>query len=290
MGKEILIPESEVRKIVRLVGRIADMQGSRPAKRRALMTGLSKMIDADAWAWIVSRAADEHDNPAVAYFQHGGYTDEQVARDAQIMQNRKSTPVEYRALNQLRLTHKRFTRRWDQLVTPEEWYGPRNRQILEALGFEHVMYCVKVLDDKGLFSGIALKRRTGRSNFTPVEQRIAHIVTGEIDWLHGDENLFSVAQQVHPLPPSQRTVLMLLMEGNNKPKIAATLGCSYNTVKDHVKAIYAHFKVHNIAELFRHFRVSDGQDVVRAPARRRRASPPDRVIDVARRDCYCWHR
>ncbi len=275
MRKDTLIPESEVRRIVRLVGRVADMEGSRPAKRRALMTGLAKMIDADAWAWIISRAADEHDNPAVAYFQHGGYTDEQAARSAQIMQDRQNTPVEYQALNRLRLTSKRFTRRWDQLVTPEEWYGPRNRRILEALGFEHVLYCVKVLDDSGLFSGITLKRRTGRRNFTPLEQRIAHIVTGEIDWLHGEESLHSVARRVHPLPPSQRTVLMLLMEGHNKPRIAAKLGCSYNTVKDHVKAIYAHFKVHNVAELFRHFRAGDGQDVVGHPHGLAEPDPPN---------------
>ncbi len=261
MSEETLIPDSEVRKIVRIVGQVADMEGSRSTKRRALMNGLAAMIDADAWAWIISRAADDHNNPAVAYFQHGGYTDEQVARYAQIMQDRDNTPVEYQALNQLRFTNKRFTRRWDQLVTPEQWYGPRNRQILDALGFEHVMYCVKVLDDSGLFSGITLKRRTGRPNFTPLQQRIAHIVTGEIDWLHGDENLHTVTQQVHPLPPSQRTVLMLLMEGNNKPKIAKKLGCSYNTVKDHVKAIYAHFKVHSTAELFHHFRAGDRQDV-----------------------------
>ncbi len=261
MGREALVPEAEVRKIVRLVGKIADMGGTRSERRRALMTGLADLVDADAWAWIISRAADDHDNPAVASFQHGGYTDEQVARYAQIMQDRENTPVEYQALNQLRLAKKRFTRRWDQLVTPEDWYGPRNRQILDALGFEHVMYCVRVLDDSGLFSGITLKRRAGRLNFTPLEQRIAHIVTGEVEWLHADENLYQVTRQVHPLPPSQRTVLMLLMEGNNKPKIAEKLGCSYNTVKDHVKAIYAHFNVHSVAELFHHFRAGDGLDL-----------------------------
>ncbi len=260
MDEETLIPESEVRNIVRLVGRIADMEGSRPAKRRALMNGLAEMIGADAWAWIISRAADDHNNPAIAYFQHGGYTEEQVARYVQIMQDRENTPVEYHALNQLRFTSKRFTRRWDQLVTPEEWYGPSNTQILDALGFEHVMYCVNVLDDSGLFSGITLKRRTGRPNFTPLQQRIAHIVTGEIGWLHRDENLSGVTREVHPLPPSQRSVLMLLMEGNNKPKIAQKLGCSYNTVKEHVKAIYTHFNVHSTAELFHHFRAGDGLD------------------------------
>lgn len=261
MSTDTLIPESEVRKIVRLVGEVAEMPARRPAKRRALMTGLAEMVDADAWAWMISRAAGNNDNPAVASFQHGGYSEEQVGRYIQFMQDRQNTPIEYAALNRLRLSKKRFTRRWDQLVAAEEWYGPRNRRMLEMLGFEHVMYSVSVLDDDGLFSGIALKRKMGRKNFTPLEQRIAHIVTGEIQWLHYDENLDGVTTQIRPLPPSQRSVLMLLMEGNNKPSIAAKLGCSYNTVKDHVKAIYTHFNVHSTAELFRRFMAGDGHDV-----------------------------
>lgn len=57
--------------------------------------------------------------------------------------------------------------------------------MLETLGFEHVMYSVKVLDDDGFFSGITLKRKTGRSNFTPLEQRIVHIVIGIVSGVLG---------------------------------------------------------------------------------------------------------
>lgn len=256
-----LLPEAVVRDIVRLVGQVAGMRAARAAKRRALMDGLTKMIDADAWAWIISRAADDNNNPAVAHFQHQGYSDEQLSLYIRLMQDRQNTPVEYEALNQLRRSQRRFTRRWDQLVTAKEWYGPRNRKLLQVIGFEHVMYSVRVLDDDGLFSGISLKRKAGRANFTLLEQRIAHILTSEIDWLHYDENLDGVTKQVRPLPPSRRTVLMLLMEGHSKPQIAGKLGCSYNTVKEHVKAIYAHFNVHSTAELFHRFMAGDGHDV-----------------------------
>lgn len=261
MEPEMLIPEAQVRQMVRLVGEVADVRATRSAKRRILMTGLADMVGADAWGWIISRAADDNNNPAVAAFQHGGLSEEQIGRYAQLMQDRQNPPVEYAALNLLRRTKRRFTRRWDQLVTTAEWYGPRNRHLLKVLGFEHVMYSVRVLDDNGFFSGITLKRKVGRENFSPLEQRIAHIVTGEIAWLHYDESLGEVTRQVRPLPPSQRTVLMLLMEGHNKPKIAATLGCSYNTVKDHVKGIYAHFNVHSTPELFRRFMAGDGHDI-----------------------------
>lgn len=260
MEQEILIPEPAVRDIVRLIGRVADMTATRAAKRRALMTGLAKMVDADAWAWMISRAADNNNNPAIAHFQHDGYNDEQLGMYIRLMQDRQNTPVEFSALNQLRRHKRRFTRRWDQLVTAKEWYGPGNRPLLDVVGFEHVMYSVQVLDDDGLFSGISLKRKVGRNNFTALEQRIAHIVTGEIEWLHYDENLDGITRKVRPLPPSRRTVLTLLMEGYSKPQIAAKLGCGYNTIKEHVKAIYAHFNVHSHAELFHRFMAGDGHD------------------------------
>lgn len=68
------------------------------------------MVDADAWGWIISRAASDNDNPAVASFQHGGMSEEQIGRYVQFMQVRRNTPVEYAALNRLRVSKQRFTR------------------------------------------------------------------------------------------------------------------------------------------------------------------------------------
>jgi DNA-binding CsgD family transcriptional regulator len=261
VSDEIPIPESYVRQIVRLLGEVANLRGQLSVKRRALMTGLAAMVHADAWAWIVSRAADDHNNPAVASFLYGGLNGEQFARYARVMQDREKTPVEYRALNRLRLTQSRFTRGWDQLVTAEEWYSPGNRELLASLGFEHVLYSVKVLDDDGLFSGITLKRRMGRSNFTPMERRIVHIVTGEIDWLHYDERSAEVSRKVRPLRPRLRIVLTMLVDGNSIPDTARKLGLSQHTVKDYAKEIYGHFKVNSRAGLLRHFMVGDGGDI-----------------------------
>lgn len=254
------IPEAVVRKIVRLIGKVAEVQGDRAVKRRLLMTELARMVDADAWAWIISRASKDNNNPAVGSFQYAGFSDEQASQYVQLMQDRRNTPVEYAALNRLSRKMTRFTRRSDQLVSPAVWYGPRN-QMLKVLGFEHVMYSVRILDDDGLFSGISLKRKAGRKNFSPIEQRIAHIITGEIEWLHCDKNLAEVTGQIRTLSPRQRTVLMLLMEAFSTKQIAGKLHCSPNTVKDHCKAIYAHFRVPGSRALFRRFRAGDGHDL-----------------------------
>jgi hypothetical protein len=157
-----LIPQSDATAMLRIVSEVAEMDGPLPAKRRALMHRLTLLVDADAWGWIISRALDESNAPAVGAFICGGMDDQQVARYAQIMQDRDYLPVEYAALNQLRRTHSHFTKAWDELVTPEQWYGPANRHVIDGMGFEHVLYSVRVLDKDGYFSGISLKRKKGR--------------------------------------------------------------------------------------------------------------------------------
>jgi DNA-binding CsgD family transcriptional regulator len=260
-----VIHEHDVRSMVRLIGNVAQLNGSISRKKRALMNGLGALVEADAWSWIVSRASTRNDNAAVASFMYEGLSEEQFTQYVRIMQDRTNTPVEYKALNDLRLTHKRFTRSWDQLVTPEQWYGPANRSILDAVGFEHVVYSVQVLDNDGLFSGIALKRRLGRENFSPRQRRMVHVVTGEVSWLHHDDKLASVSHKIRPLPPRLRMVLTLLVDGNSVPQIAKRLNRSPHTIHDYTKEIYQHFAVKTRAGLLRHFISGDGNDVTDAP-------------------------
>ncbi len=261
MGQDGLIAESDVRQIVRLLGEVAQINGLIAVKKRALMEGLSHLVEADAWSWIISRAETENHNPAVGSYLYGGITDQEFGLYARMMQDRKNVPVEYAALNSLRLTHKRFTRSWDQLVKPDEWYGPRNERLIRDLGFEHIMYSVWVLDDDGMFSGICLKHRAGRPKFTPRQRRIVHIVTGEVDWLHYDENLARVTREVRPLAPHLRTVLTLLIDGKSVKEIAGQLALSHHTVAGYTKDIHRHFHVSTRSELLRHFMAGDGADV-----------------------------
>lgn len=261
MGQGEAILECDARRIVRLVGDVAAIGGSLPVKRSALMNGLALLVGADAWSWIISRAADNDNNPAMAAYLHGGISQEQVGRRIQIMQDRTAPPVEYAKLNQLRHTHKHFTRGWDQLVTPEEWYGSQNRERLDAAGFEHVLYSVRILDNDGFFSGISLERRPGQPNFSARERRMVHITTGEIDWLHFNPSLSQPTFQVRQLSPRLRTVLTLFCEGNSPKQIAMTLGLSANTIPGYMKALYKHFGVTTQTELLLRFFSGDGGDL-----------------------------
>jgi hypothetical protein len=186
---------------------------------------------------------------------------EQLARLAQIMQDRDYLPVEYAALNQLRRTQSHFTKGWDELVTSEQWYGPANQRIIDALGFEHVLYSVRMLDQDGYFSGISLKRKKGRTNFTLRERRITHLITGIVSWLHWDPNLAQVTKEVRPLPPHLRTMLLLLVD----PRIPVTtisrrLGIKMDTAKEYAQNLYRHFKVKNRNELLARFLIGEPEN------------------------------
>jgi hypothetical protein len=254
MAEDQLIGESDTTAMLRLLSEVAAIDGPMPSKRLALMDGLSKLVGADAWGWIISRAEETSDLPAVGAFLCGGMDDAQIARYAQIMQDRNYTPVEYAALNKLRRTQSHFTKGWEELVTPEQWYGPANRHVIDGLGFEHVMYSVRVLDEDGYFSGISLKRKKGRRNFDLREKRITHLMTGIVTWLHWDPKLAVVTKEVRPLPPHLRTTLILLVDPRIALQvIAERLGIKESTAKEYAQNLYRHFRVKNRNELLGRF-------------------------------------
>ena len=254
--------ETDVRAMVRLLCRAAEAPGGRMARKRLLMQAMAELIGADRWSWIVARADSRHHNPGVVEFLHEGFTDEEYGRYVATTQDRRHPPVEYAALNDLRRFSRHFTRSWEQLVPAELWYGQANRRRLEAVGFEHIMYSVYLLDDEGLFSGLAWMRSAGAPNFSPRERRIAHIITGEVPWLHDDAALAQRGDAVAPLSPRLRTVLTLLIDGRTVRQIAEALGLSPQTVADYTKAIHKRFGVRSRAQLLRYFMCGDGADVL----------------------------
>jgi hypothetical protein len=69
---ELVIPQDEVVRIVRLLGRIAGMQTALPERKHALMTDLSEMLDADGWLWSATQVIREKNQPVSAGVIYGG--------------------------------------------------------------------------------------------------------------------------------------------------------------------------------------------------------------------------
>lgn len=248
------INESDLVAMLQLLSDVAAVEGPMPVRRRTFMDALVVLVDADAWGWIISRADNRHDAPGIGAYLYGGIDEARIGRHVQIMQDRDYPPVEYAALNHLRRTHKHFTRGWDELVTPEQWYGPANRHVIDGLGFEHLLYSVHVLDDDGYFSGISLKRKMGRPNFDARERRITHLLTGATNWLHWDPQLATVTKEVCPLPAHLRAALIFLTDPRLQMKdIADRLGIKLDTAKEYAHNLYRHFKMKNRNELLARF-------------------------------------
>jgi len=260
MGEQS-VSHRDVGPIIKLFGQVARCDGPISEKRRVLNTGLSELIGAAAWSWILARAADGNHNPAVCGFQHHGLNARQLACIQTVMQDRQNPPPEYAKLNALRRTSTYFTKTWDQLVTKRQWYGEGNRPLMDV-GIEHTMYCVRVLDGSGLFAGTTFRRWLGQPNFAARERNLVHFVFSELDWIHleSDSKLGEVTHQVNALSPRLRTTLQHLLGSHSIKEIATSMKLSAHTVTGYAKQIYLHFKVHSRPELMHYFQAGQNSD------------------------------
>ncbi len=253
--------DEDVRDIVRLLSAVAILEGDHAAKKRALMDGLCKLVEADGWLWTMTRLDLSRDAPMSLGIMHGGLTDEQVAGWIEMNHDLAHPPPEHVPLGrELRHGH-HFTRSRDQLVDDLTWYGhPTVKLYRLQRGIEHSMHSIYPLDEPGVFSGVGLYRQVGRPPFSARQRRIVHIVVGEVDWLHYADLPQDRGREVPALSPRQRVVLVMLLEGRSRGEIARLLHISPHTAHDHTKAVYRHFHVTSQVALIRRFKIGDGRD------------------------------
>ena len=80
MTSQNLLTEQDVRAMVRLVGEVATLDADQVHKRRALMQGLAKMVNADAWAWTISRPTEGDGRVMTMGMIHEGLSDQDYAK------------------------------------------------------------------------------------------------------------------------------------------------------------------------------------------------------------------
>jgi DNA-binding NarL/FixJ family response regulator len=133
---------------------------------------------------------------------------------------------------------------------------------MESLGELRVLGPVKlVLLTDGLTSSllsVALEQRAHgvllkSESLLDLLAALRHIVSGHTVFPAGWQDVAASAQpsapgQLHALSPRQRQVLELLAAGRRNEEIAAELFLSLNTVKFHVRAIFARLGVRNRVE------------------------------------------
>jgi DNA-binding CsgD family transcriptional regulator len=261
MDSEGILTEEDVRQVVRLLADVAVFDGGLPQKKRSLMAGLQRLVDADGWLWSMTRVDVSTATPICIGLMHEGLSDQQLTGWLEARQTSSCPPPEDAPLFALSRRGEHFTRIRQQLVSDADWYShPAVIKHRIGAGIDHFLYSVYPLGEPEVVRAIGLFRHVGREPFTAHQCRITHIIFSEVDWLHFAELPGDRGQQVSQLTPRQRVVLVMLIEARDKDEIARLLHISPHTAKDHIKAVYEHYQVASQLELIRRFRFGGGRD------------------------------
>ena len=239
---------ADVEAIVRLLGATTVSDAPLAEKRRAILEGLARLVDADVWVWVRSRTLPGEHLPAPIELLDGGYVDHAERDrffvgllDAEISAavNPRMLSASHRtiAMDEIMFAHEAALReRWRRLVGMSECIvsvypvGPQN------------------------FSGIGFHRRIGRDAFGPRERGIVHAVVGQLDFLHRDGlDVPANVDALLTLTPRERQVLIYLLGGESTKAIAPRIGLSVHTVNDHIRKIYRRLDVQSRPQLMRLF-------------------------------------
>ena len=251
------LPVDDVREIVRLLGEVAVLETDVPGKRRVLLTGLAKLIQADIWLWIHFADNAKDGIPMGFSFVEGGW-----ASEAQRMKfiEATTTPAAEPYNTALRKgcdVHRTRVRK--DVFTDAEWFESELFQNYYAKGNLGDWLTTHYPLEDQIFSTMVFLRQLGRPAFTPRDVCIVHIVTEEIDWLHREGTNIPAAEHVNDLSSRQRQVLLRLLAGDGVKQIAHGLKLSAHTVNDHMKQIYRRFGVSGRSELVAKF-LAGGQE------------------------------
>jgi DNA-binding CsgD family transcriptional regulator len=245
------LPIQDIREIVRLLGEVAALSGELPVKRRALMDGLAKLVDADFWGWFHLRDQEEGNAPFSFMILLGGWdSEQQIMKFGEATTSDAAKPFNAKMRRDVEV-HR--TRRREDMFSDAEWSSLEMVRLhWEPAGLGESLSTIYPLGDK-VYSSVVFLRRLGRPGFSPRDVCIAHLVTHEIDWLHREGTNVPAAAHVNDLSHRQRQVMFQVLSGDSVKQVARKLSMSAFTVNDHLKQIYRRFGVNSRGELLAQF-------------------------------------
>ncbi len=260
MNEAELLAEDDSRAIVRLLGEVAGHPGDHAAKKRHLMKGLCRIIDADRWAWGLA-AQMEPDKPSVHLsLLHGGFNEETYAAFTQAYNHPEMSALHAGFAKELGERGCHLTRLRQHLDPEEDYKKTAAYPFWKKADIDGVIMALRPLDATRV-SLIGIYRRNGAGLFTERENRIAHILLSEVPVLHTEGWPDDHGITLPSLSARQRTVMALLVQGYTRGGIATQLGISPHTVNEYIKTVFKHFGVHSQAGLMTRFRRGDGGDI-----------------------------
>jgi DNA-binding CsgD family transcriptional regulator len=245
--------------MIRLVGEVAELRGEHVAKKRYLMEGLCKLIDADAWVWALSCQRKPTEPQVYVSAHNGGFTDQSFTKLLEAIEHPEMIDITAKFFTEVNQENAHLTRRRYQITDQETFLRSEAHLAWKAANIGPTILSMRPLDSESA-STIALYRFYGRREFTARESRIAHIILNEVPWLHLQGWSEDRGASVPKLSRRLRLTLNLLVSGQNQKQIAQNMGISIGTVQGYVKEVYRHFGLHSQAELMNRFLTGDGRD------------------------------
>lgn len=254
-----MLAESDVRSIVRLLGEVAASDGSHAATKQHLMDGLVRIIDADAWIWMLGCEVQPGEQPIYLSMSHGGFSEERYGQLLQAAAHPDMAWLSETMIRDMLTKGAHVTRRREQLANEEEFTLAGVSDRLRAANIGPFILALRPIGERSV-STMGIYRRLDQPAFTDRETRIAHIILSEVPWLHEEGWPADRGATVPFLPPRLRLVLNLLLDGRNRKDIATSLDLSEFTVAGYQKDVYTHFGVSTQVGLMRRFQLGDGGD------------------------------
>jgi DNA-binding CsgD family transcriptional regulator len=251
------LSEADVRSMIRLVGDVAASRGDANEKRRVLMDGLIRLVDAQRWVWTLSsrERLEPGKRPVYTAVSHGGFEDGTFPKLLKAIDDPGSWGIYSSITKEIRERgqHLTWTRR--QMDSEDHFSRKGVKELWHAAGVGDLMISLCPLSN-GELSAIGIYRHVGEEHFDVRAARVAHIVLAEVSWLHETDWSEEKKALLPSLSPRRRNVLNLVLEGQSRKEMASSLGISVHTLDGYVKDIFRHFRVHSQAELIARFRSS----------------------------------
>lgn len=260
MTDTLALDESDARAIVRLLGEVASAPGAHAEKKRLVMDGLSRLIDADSWWWGLAVQPDCAKTPCYVCIDQNGFSPAQFASFHQASDHPEMTGIQSRFASECARRSTHLTRHRRQLDPDDSYQRTAAFPLWQAANVNGVIISFRPMGGAS-FSVVGLYRRLGAPLFSERDNRIAHIILTSIPWLHAQSWPEDRGVDVPKLSPRQRITMNLLIQGFTRAQIAEHLKISVHTANEYVKTVFKHFGVHSQAALIGWFKHGDGGTV-----------------------------
>jgi DNA-binding CsgD family transcriptional regulator len=243
------VPFSIAQRMLESVLAVGNQHTGLAERRQAFLVELGDLIDADAGWWSWGRGRPDSSTVApVATIDFGFNHDQRTLVREWALDRESDRTFQQPILRTMRGASQITTLRCD-IFSDAEWETtPAMRGMLARAGWDDWIHSVRY-SSNDTWSNFFLARQIGKPDFGEEESVALDLAMSGVSWMHS-----SIEESLPPetfvgLTPRQRIVMLMLLDGAARKTIARQLRITEDTVGDHIKSIYSHFRVGSASEL-----------------------------------------